>query len=141
MTVTHSTFTIDRDYPVPPARAFAAWADPKQKAVWFTGSGADHEMDFKVGGKETARGGELRFEATYREIVPERRIVTTSTMHDGERLSTVSVTTVEFAANGAGTKIVVTEHGAYLDDQEKPEWREQGTNDQLTALAKLLENS
>ena len=26
--VTHASFTLERAYPVPPARVFAAWADP-----------------------------------------------------------------------------------------------------------------
>jgi uncharacterized protein YndB with AHSA1/START domain len=33
--VSHGTFTIERDLPHPPARVFAAWADPKAKAAWF----------------------------------------------------------------------------------------------------------
>ena len=34
--ITHATFTLERSYPVPPARVFAAWADPAAKARWFT---------------------------------------------------------------------------------------------------------
>ena len=34
--VTHATFALERSYPVPPARVFAAWADPAAKARWFT---------------------------------------------------------------------------------------------------------
>ena len=34
-TVSHGTFTIERELPHPPARVFAAWADPKAKAQWF----------------------------------------------------------------------------------------------------------
>ena len=52
---------------------------------------------------------------------------------------TVSLTTVEFtpAADG-GTRLVLTEQGAYLDGREQPAWREQGTADQLEALAGQL---
>jgi uncharacterized protein YndB with AHSA1/START domain len=35
--VVHGTFAIERTYPVPPARVFAAWADPDTKALWFVG--------------------------------------------------------------------------------------------------------
>ena len=43
--VTHATFTLERSYPVPPARVFAAWADPAAKASWFTpGPGFGHEQ-------------------------------------------------------------------------------------------------
>ena len=34
-TVSHGTFVIEREFPYPPARVFAAWADPKAKALWF----------------------------------------------------------------------------------------------------------
>jgi hypothetical protein len=60
--VTHATFTLERSYPVPPARVFAPWAD-------------------------------------------------------------------------GGTRLVLTEQGAYLDGREQPAWREQGTADHLEALA------
>ncbi|MEU8393548.1 hypothetical protein, partial [Micromonospora sp. NPDC048843] len=55
---------------------------------------------------------------------------------------TVSLTSVEFAETATGTRITLTEHGAYLDGHEKPEWREEGTGDQLGALDReLRENS
>src|ERR1700759_1961812 len=56
--VTHATFPLERSYPVPPAQVFAAWADPAAKASWFTpGPGFGHELDFRIGGREVARGG------------------------------------------------------------------------------------
>lgn len=139
MDVTHSTFTLERRYPAPVKRVFEAWATPEARKRWMA-QGAEHSQDFVVGGLETAKGfdsegGELIFEARYVEIVTGKRILTTSTMHTGDRLSTVSVSSVEFSADGEGTKVVVTEHGMYLPGQERPEWREQGTAQQLDALA------
>jgi uncharacterized protein YndB with AHSA1/START domain len=56
--VTHATFTLERSYPVPPARVFAAWAEPAAKARWFTpGPGFGHDLDFRIGGREMATGG------------------------------------------------------------------------------------
>lgn len=139
MTVKHSTFTIDRTYPQPPAKVFAAFADPATKASWLMAPGHQHELDFRVGGREIAGNGQVRFEATYRDIVDGKRIVYAATLHDGDRLSTVSQTTVEFIADGDGTRLVLAEQGAYLeDDMEQPEWREQGVNSQLDTLAKVL---
>ncbi|MEV6607697.1 SRPBCC family protein [Kutzneria sp. NPDC051319] len=138
MTVKHSTFTIDRTYPQPPAKVFAAFADPATKASWLMAPGHHHELDFRVGGTEIASGGQLRFEATYRDIVDGERIVYVATLHDGDKLSTVSQTTVEFVAEGEGTRLVLAEQGTYLDDMEQPEWREQGVNSQLDTLAKVL---
>ena len=33
----HDTFTLERTYDAAPSRVFQAWADPKQKAKWFSG--------------------------------------------------------------------------------------------------------
>lgn len=139
MDVTHSTFTLERRYPAPVKRVFEAWATPEARKRWMA-QGAEHSQDFVVGGLETAKGvdsegAQLIFEARYVDIVTDERILTTSTMHTGDRLSTVSVSSVEFSADGDGTKVVLTEHGMYLPGQERPEWREQGTAQQLDALA------
>ena len=144
-TATHATFTLERSYPVPPARVFAAWADPAAKARWFTpGPGSGHELDFRVGGREVARGGPdggpaMTFETLYRDIVPQQRIVYTSTLLTETDLMTVSLTTVEFTpGEDGGTRLVLTEQGAYLDGHEQPAWREEGTASQLDALAAEL---
>ena len=143
--VTHATFTLERSYPVPPARVFAAWADPAAKARWFTpGPGSGHELEFRVGGREVATGGPdggpvMRFETLYRDNVPQQRIVYTSTLSTETDLMTVSLTTVEFTpGEDGGTRLVLTEQGAYLDGHEQPAWREEGTASQLDALAAEL---
>jgi uncharacterized protein YndB with AHSA1/START domain len=144
--VTHASFTLERAYPAPPARVFAAWADPAVKSRWFAGGTGDgHQLDFRVGGREVASGGPdagpvMTFETFYREIVPQERIVYTSTMSSGAEVITISLTTVEFKPADGGTKLVLTEQGAFLDGHEEPAWRENGTADQLKALADVLEN-
>ncbi|MGC4192482.1 MAG: SRPBCC family protein [Thermomicrobiales bacterium] len=137
--VTHSTFTLERQYPASVDRVFDAWANPEARKRWMA-QGAVYSQDFVVGGLERVRGmdGEgrtLTYEARYAEIVLNTRILTSSTLRTEDRLSTVSVTSVEFSADGAGTRIVLTEHGMYLPGQERPEWRERGTAQQLDTLA------
>jgi uncharacterized protein YndB with AHSA1/START domain len=139
MEVTHSTFTLERSFDVPVRRVFEAWADPAARKRWMA-QGAEHSQDFIVGGLETVRGLDaegrtLTYQGRYAEIVPNERILTTSTLHTEDVLSTVSVTSVEFWAEDAGTRLVLTEHGMYLPGQEKPTWREQGTAQQLDMLA------
>jgi uncharacterized protein YndB with AHSA1/START domain len=145
--VLHSTFTLERRYPGSPARVFAAWADPATKARWFAGPDAEHELDFRVGGREIvhrpAREGhpDLRFETVYQDIVADERIVYASALHSDDRPATVSLTTVEFHAAGEGTQLVLTEQAAFLDGQEQPSWREQGTSAWLDALTGELQQA
>ncbi|WP_103339366.1 SRPBCC family protein [Amycolatopsis sp. CA-126428] len=144
MTVLHNTFSLERTYPVSPERVFAAWADPVAKQRWFVSAGA-HELDFRVGGRETIEGrtpggGPLHFAATYHDIVPQRRIVFTGTLTGDGSLATVSTTTVELFQEGDGTRLVLTEQDTFLDGAEQPEWREQGTSDWLAKLGKELES-
>ena len=81
------------------------------------------------------QGRALTYEARYADIVANERILTTSTLHTDDQLSTVSVTSVEFRAEDSGAWVVLTEHGIYLPGQEQPEWREHGTAAQLDSLA------
>jgi len=141
--VVHSTFNLERVYAAPVTRVFGAWADPAAKARWFSPNGP-HELDFRVGGRELNRGDNdgkiLTFESHYHDIVVDQRVAYTSTLSVGDNVVTVSLTTVEFTADGDGTRLVLTEHGAFLDGHEQPKWREQGTSAWLDALGAELQN-
>ena len=139
--VEHATFVLERSYDAPPGRVFAAFADPEAKAQWF--GAVDFSLDFRVGGRETNGGGPdggpfYRYEATYRDIVPDERIVYTTDMYVDDRIMSVSVATIEFAPEGAGTRLVLTEHGAYLDGLETAAQREHGTGELLDKLGAEL---
>jgi uncharacterized protein YndB with AHSA1/START domain len=147
--VTHATFTIERSYDVPPDRVFRAFADPKAKAKWFAGSGAwqqgERAMDFRVGGKEHLSGGGKGkpphiFDAIYQDIVPNERILYTYEMHIGEKRISVSLATIELKKAGKGTRMTFTEQGAFLDDFDQPETREEGTKVLLERMAKSLKD-
>ena len=146
--VTHATFVIERTYHASPARVFAAWADPAAKARWFAGpaewqSGA-YALDFRVGGCERASGGPPGgplhiYEARYQDIVPNERIICAYDMYLDKTRISVSLATVEFKPAGAGTRLVVTEQGAFLDGYDNPAQREQGTLELLDALGEELQ--
>jgi uncharacterized protein YndB with AHSA1/START domain len=140
--VTHATFTLERVYPSPPDRVFEAWADPLIKGRWFAGNPDDYELDFRPGGIERNRathgGKQITWESLYREIVSDERIVYTSVLAEDDTPATVSLTTVEFVAEGEGTRLVLVEAGAYLDGRELPAWREEGTSKWLDALGAEL---
>lgn len=137
--VHHSTFTLERTYSAPPATVFAAWSDPATKATWFAAEDGRYTLDFRVGGTEAVHGGEgfeLVARSEYHDIVIDERIVYTTALFANEVLSTVSLTTVLFTGEGDGTRLVLTEQGTFLDDQEQPDWRRQGTGDWLDALGR-----
>jgi uncharacterized protein YndB with AHSA1/START domain len=146
-TVTHDTFVIARTYDAPVARVFRAWADPNRKARWFAGSadalGHGYELDFQVGGGEVNRGGPpggpvYTYTAQFRDIVIDRRIVSTSEMFADDSLISVTVATVEFRESGDATELVLTEQGVFLDGQETSAQREEGTRSLLNSLADWL---
>jgi uncharacterized protein YndB with AHSA1/START domain len=143
--VLHATFVVERTYDAPPARVFAAWAEPKAKARWFgpEGDSGEYELDFKVGGRELNRGSapdgdEYTYEARYQDIVRDERIVYTYDMLRGETRISVSLATVELAPAGSGTKLTYTEQGVFLDGLDTPELRQQGTGGLLDALGAEL---
>ncbi len=139
--VEHATFVLERSYPAPPDRVFAAWADQEAKAQWFGGEG--FSLDFRVGGRETNGGGPdggpfYRYAATYRDIVPDERIVYTTDMYVDDRIMSISVASIEFAADDEGTRLTLTEHGAFLDGLETAAQREHGTGVLLDKLGAVL---
>jgi uncharacterized protein YndB with AHSA1/START domain len=140
---THSTFVIERDYDASAARVFAAWADKSAKDQWFGPTEGEHQLDFREGGRERlladVHGAVYTYDALYEDIVPDERIVFTYNMHrDGKRMS-VSVATVELLpAAGDKTRLRYTEQGVFLDGEDTPELREQGTKEILDRLGEAL---
>jgi uncharacterized protein YndB with AHSA1/START domain len=145
----HATFVIERTYPTAtPARTFAAWSDPKAKAVWMDDpdlqpDDSKYELEFAVGGHErfggySPEGTSYSYDAVYYDIIPDQRIVYCYEMYSGGDRMSVSVATVEFGAAADGTKITYTEQGVFLDDIDKPEERQEGTAWLLDNLGKYL---
>ncbi len=140
----HATFTIQRNYDATPARVFAAFADPAAKARWFGPSAeVERTLDFSVGGREYFAvggpgGATYTYDARYEEIVPDTRIVYAYTLDRDDTRMSVSVATVEFEPAGAGTRLILTEQGVFLDGADTPAEREHGTREMFEKLAAAL---
>jgi len=147
--VIHSTFVIERKYPAEAERVFAAFADAGRKRRWFV-EGEKHdvesfEMDFRVGGAEQTRivfkerhplqGMTCVSNTTYLDIVPNRRIVSASTMAIGEHRISASLVTAELLPSENETSLVLTHQGVFFEGSDGPEMREAGWQKLLGRLA------
>jgi uncharacterized protein YndB with AHSA1/START domain len=147
--VEHAGFSIERSYDVSLARVFGAWAEPAAKARWFSGPeawvGVRHELDFRIGGRELSTGGPRggpvhTYRGLYWDIVENTRIVYTYEMlTDATRVS-VSLATIELTPDGSGTRLHLTEHGAFLDGNDSAAQRAKGTDSLLDALGEALKD-
>lgn len=147
--VAHGSFTIERTYPVTPERVFGAWASQPAKNQWF-GEGDDflaktdqYTLDFRVGGHELLggtlpNGRTFDYTAIYHDIVEDQRIVASYDVRiDGRRVS-VSLMTIELTGVPEGTRLVLTEQGAFLDGLDANDEREEGATDSLDQLGEYL---
>ena len=144
--IAHGSFTIERTYKHAVSKVFAAWSNPEFKRQWFGSpdpAKPDGIFEFKEGGREynADRMGDTDFiyDVSYRDIVPDNRIIYTYEMSkNGERIS-VSLATIELFPDGAGTRMVVKEDGAFLDGLDKMADREAGTNYLIDLMGKWLD--
>ena len=149
--VIHNTFVIERSYPHPVPRVYAAFTEPEQKRRWYAEN--DHEpvgfeMDFRVGGHERARyrfkkghqfaGVEIDNQTIFHDIVPEKRIVVSSAMAFASHTISIVLVTFEFFPAAGGTDLVCTHQGVFFENSDGPAMREQGWRIIFDRLGKVL---
>ena len=149
MSIVHETITLERHYDATPERIFRAFSDPEAKARWFPAARDGWtvqagEFDFREGGLETSAagppGGELYHNTTrYLDIVPNERIIFSYEMAQGTRRISASLQSVDLFAENGGTRLVLTDQGAYLDGLDTAPTRRRGIEPQLDLLAKALQ--
>lgn len=152
-TTVHSTFVIERHYPVAPEKVFAAFADPVKKRRWFVESEGfavdEFEMDFRVGGDEhssfrfqgdgpLAEGTPISNDTRYHDIVPNQRIVLAYTMTVGGKRISASLATFELLPSQNGTDLIFTEQAAFFEGADGAEIRQGGWRELFDRLAKEL---
>jgi uncharacterized protein YndB with AHSA1/START domain len=155
--IIHNTFVLERSFPKLPKTVFAAFSDAGKKRRWFAEREGHElqqfELDFRVGGTErlTYRLGAgtpvsgmiITNEGRYQDIVPEQRIVTAATMDLGEKRILISLVTFEFLRTDAGTDLILTHQGTYLNGVNglTPQMLEAGWRGLLDSLQTELTRS
>jgi uncharacterized protein YndB with AHSA1/START domain len=145
--VVHASFSLQRVYDVSPQEVFRAFSDKASKARWFVGGEGytpiERDMDVRPGGRERVKGrwasGTIStFDAIYFDVVPNERLIYSYEMHLDARKISVSLATLELRPEGTGTRLVITEHGAFLDGYDDAGSRERGTGGLLDRLGAFL---
>ena len=135
------SLTLKRRLNAPAEKVYAAWTDPQKIAKWFgpdAGPVTKADTDLRVGGRytiafQTENGDKHQVGGTYREIVPNQKLVFTWAWHTTpERESLVTITV---KPDGAGS-ILTLQHEMFVDeaarDGHKRGWT--GTLDKLEKL-------
>ena len=152
--VIHGSFTLTRDLPAPPPEVYAAYAETARRRRWFrvpsTPEHASHELDFRIGGHELAKGvfapagaeERLEYRATFCDIAPDERVVVTYSVTVNDLRRWVSLVTIELIPRDGGTHLRHTEQYAFLaytgDGRHDTAHLRGGTMLQLNALAAAL---
>ena len=146
--VVHATFSLERIYDAAPAQVFRALSDQAAKARWFAGGDGyttlERVMDVRPGGRERVKGrwanGVIStFDAVYYDVVPDERLVYAYEMTLDERKISISLATLELKPAGTGTRLIVTEQGAFLDGYDDAGARQHGTGMLLDRLGVSLQ--
>ena len=147
--VVHGVFTVRRSFAASPAQVYRALSNKEAKARWF----GDHEgfvalereMDVRPGGRERVKGRwpsglVTTFDAVYFDVVAGERLVYAYELSLDDRKISVSLATLQLEAEADGTRLTVTEQGAFLDGYDDAGAREHGTGAMLDALGASLQD-
>ncbi|MFF5532425.1 SRPBCC domain-containing protein [Streptomyces cinerochromogenes] len=122
----HGSFSFDLDFTVARAEVFRGFADPSLRSRWFRLPGgsatAEHALDFRVGGGETARNvfvsgdteEHLAYRSRFLHIVPDTRIVYVYEAEVDGSTRWISLVTVELADRPGGSRLTWTEQYTWL---------------------------
>jgi uncharacterized protein YndB with AHSA1/START domain len=145
MTLAHATIVMERTYNASPARVFAAWADVEARKRWSAPAEniriEYEETDFREGGRDISRciepGNEDYVAAvTYIDIKGDQRIAFVEDVTHGKKRVSAALISVELAARGAATRLLLTMQIASFDGSNMEQGYQFGWNAALDNLAK-----
>jgi uncharacterized protein YndB with AHSA1/START domain len=112
---TDTQILIKRDFDAPPHLVYRASTEPELVKRWWSGHRGEvtsAEIDLRVGGRwryvmSANDGSEVAFHGTYREIVPDEKIVSTELFEGapGATEDDATINTVTFEEFGGGTRL------------------------------------
>jgi uncharacterized protein YndB with AHSA1/START domain len=141
-TATKPSLTIKRRFKAPPAKVFAAFADPEKVKGWM-GPGemkAVHaETDTRSGGRyrwvmQAPSGEQHDVSGVYREVIPNEKLVFTWAWKDTPERE--SIVTVLLKPDGDGTLLTLT-HEQFFDEDARDR-HQGGWNGALDKMEKFL---
>ena len=122
---TKPSLTIKRRFNAPPAKVFAAWADPEKLKQWMNPGEVRTilaETDVRVGGRyrivmqDLSNAEKHDVSGVYREVVPNEKLVFTwAWISTPERESLVTLT---FKPDGTGTLMTLL-HEQFFDEDAR----------------------
>ena len=146
--VVHGVFTVRRSFAASPTQVFRALTEKEAKARWFGGHDGfvalERAMDVRPGGRERVKGRwpsglVTTFDAVYFDVVAGERLVYAYELSLDDRKISVSLATLQLEAEVDGTRLTVTEQGAFLDGYDDAGSREHGTGLLLDRLGASLQ--
>ena len=147
MSVVEGVVELTKALNQPVEAVFAAWADEQAQLSWgHPGAGWSMTFDnfhFAVGETDVCRfgpedGQQYRNENRYLVIEPGRRIVYSSSLSTGGRLSFAGTVAVSLEEADGGTRMRLIEQGLYFDGLDDVEGHRSGWESMLDALASHL---
>ncbi len=138
------SLTLRRKLSAPAEKVFAAWTDPEKIIHWFgpaetAGGSVRADMDVRVGGRfrisfRDQDGEYHEVGGTYREVVPNERLVFSWAWHSTpERESLVTIT-----LKRDGDATMLTLHHERFFDEKARDGHERGWSGTLEKLARYL---
>src|SRR5690242_7060337 len=130
-----STFVIERSYPKPPEKVFAAFSDPQKKRRWYADSPMHdvlaYDTDFRVDGIERLSsrmkegtplaGAVIEWRNCYLDIVSNERIVISQSMDFRNKRVSAALITIELVKTEKGTDLICTHHAAFFEGADGPQ--------------------